>query len=648
MKKLLLCLLIMISTAAALEVPFSRGVNLTGWFQTSSARQVHFTKFTQQDFRNIKSLGCDVVRLPIELMRMSSGAPNYTLDPLFFYFLDQVIDWAEELEIYLILDYHATESSTFQDPNLEKSLIALWTQMAERYKNRSNYILYEIINEPHDIADNKWGTIQGKVIDAIRSIDQKHTVVVTGAQWGAYSALAALPKYTDQNLIYSFHFYDPFLFTHQGASWTSPSLAPLAGVPFPYDAARMPACPPELKGTWVESSLNSGYKTDGTEKRVKDLIGTAIRFRDNRKVPIFCGEFGVYMQNSANEDRVRWYGVVAPYLTEQKIPWTMWDYTGGFGIFRKGGSDLFEHDVNIELVAAMGLNPPEQKPLVILPDSAAFDLYTDFFGERVFDASWGGSGVIDYYSEDAPAKGRFCIKMSEVDQYNHTGFRFKPVKDLSELVKKGYALDLYLRSDDPYMRIDVRFLDTKTEDPDDHPWRMKYTITESVAEWDGDWKHLQIPLRQFTEGGSWDNGWFNPAGKFDWKAVDQFQIVAEHHNFKGRTLYIDHVRIVDPKVVKVEEAPAPQSFALRNYPNPFNPTTIITYTLPREAGIRLTIVNTLGQEIRTLYDGSATAGVHSLTWDGLRDDGLPAAGGLYFCRLQGDDVCKIRKLTLLR
>ena len=69
------------------QMPFSRGVNLTNWFQTSSAQQIQFTKFTKQDFINIKSLGCDVIRLPINLHAMTSGSPEYTIDPLFLLFL---------------------------------------------------------------------------------------------------------------------------------------------------------------------------------------------------------------------------------------------------------------------------------------------------------------------------------------------------------------------------------------------------------------------------------------------------------------------------------------------------------------------------------------------------------------------------------
>jgi len=79
------------------QVSFNRGVNLTGWFQTSSAQQIQFTKYTKKDFQNIKSLGCDVIRLPINLFYMTNGSPDYTIDPLMYEFLDQAVNWTEEL-----------------------------------------------------------------------------------------------------------------------------------------------------------------------------------------------------------------------------------------------------------------------------------------------------------------------------------------------------------------------------------------------------------------------------------------------------------------------------------------------------------------------------------------------------------------------
>jgi endoglucanase len=531
--------------AANSEVPFHRGVNLTNWLQAGSVRQIQFTKYTKQDLVNIKTLGCDVIRLPINLHYMTSGEPNYTVDPLFYYFLDQIVDWCEELELHLILDNHTFDVAANTDSNVDKILVPVWTQMAEHYKGRSTRVYYEILNEPHGIADARWSQIQQRVIQAIRAVDQTHTIVVTGAGWGSYNNLKYLPVRTDSNLIYSFHFYDPFLFTHQGASWASPSLVPLAGVPFPSTAGPMPECPPELKGTWVEGGLTS-YKNDGTVSRVQQLIDIAVSFQTSRRVPVFCGEFGVYMQNSKDENRVYWYEIVREYLEEKGIPWTIWDYQGGFGLFKAGTNELFEHDLNIPMVEALGLIPPEQTPFVMTPDLTGFDIYTDYIAPMVRDATWISKGVVDYYCDTQPEAGAYCIHCTGIDRYNAIAFDFKPDKDLTQLVQKGCTLDLWVRGNSPGAQIEVRFLDTKTADPKDHPWRMGTAIDQKTAAWDGQWHHVQILLKSLKDRGSWDGAWFNPQGLFDWAAVDRFEIVSEYHDFVGMDFWFDDIRVADP------------------------------------------------------------------------------------------------------
>ena len=88
----------------AQTVPFQKGVNLTGWFQASGVGQVQFTKYTKKDFEQLRSLGVDVVRLPVNLHGMTGGEPDYLIKPLFFTFMDEVINYAEEVGIYLIID----------------------------------------------------------------------------------------------------------------------------------------------------------------------------------------------------------------------------------------------------------------------------------------------------------------------------------------------------------------------------------------------------------------------------------------------------------------------------------------------------------------------------------------------------------------
>jgi len=547
MKRSIVVIMLMANTTWAAQTPFSRGVNLTGWFQTPSAQQIQFTKFTRQDFVNIKSLGCDVIRLPINLHFMTNGDPNYTIEPLFYFFLDQAVGWAEELGLHLILDNHTFDPAADTDPNIGDVLIRVWTQMAEHYKDRSNLIYYEILNEPHGISDQLWNSIQRQVIAAIRAVDSRHTIVVGPASWNTYYNLGYMPHYEDDNLIYTFHFYDPFLFTHQGASWTGPSMVQVTGIPFPYDANRMPDCPTELKNTWVGSSYTS-YRNEGTVRRVKELIDIAADFQVARNVPLFCGEFGVYIPNSNNADRVYWYEIVRKYLEEKNLSWTIWDYKGGFGLFKKDSSELFDYDLNIPMVEALGLTAPPKKDFTIEPDTTGFDVYLDYIGPGIVESSWNNAGILDYYCDDNPASGLFCIHWAGVNQYDCISLRFSPVKDLTVLVDEGYADDFWVRCDNPAARIDIRFVDTKTDEPGDHPWRMRRTISSNLAQWNDEWQHLQLALSSFTEHGSWDDGWYNPQGDFDWAATENFEIVSEYSDLQGTNFHFDDIRILNPQV----------------------------------------------------------------------------------------------------
>ncbi len=75
---------------------------------------------------------------------------------------------------------------------------------------------------------------------------------------------------------------------------------------------------------------------------------------------------------------------------------------------------------------------------------------------------------------------------------------------------------------------------------------MGTPIDESVAAWDGPWRCVRIPLPDLRGRGSCDNDWFSPRGRHDWSAVDQFEIIAEHHALTGMDFWFDVIRVADP------------------------------------------------------------------------------------------------------
>lgn len=569
-------------SALAQQAPFSRGVNLTQWFQAGSPQQIVFNRYSKLDFERIQQLGCDVIRLPINLHYMTDGAPNYTLDPLFLQFLDQAVDWAEEVGLHLILDNHTFDPAVDTHPQVGDVLNKVWLQMASHYRDRSELIYYEVLNEPRGISDALWNRIQQEVVATIRSVDTVHTIVVGGAGWNSYNNLAPMPVYEDDNLIYTFHFYDPFIFTHQGASWSNPPLGSLAGVPFPYAAGNMPSLPPELYGTWIASALN-GYASEGNVARVQEQLDIAIDFMQNRNVPVFCGEFGVYRPNSENSDRVFWYKVVREYLEAHGIAWTSWDYHGGFGLYEAGTNGFFDHNLNVPLLEALGFNVPPQTPYEARPDSVGFVVYDDYLGEQVLQFSQG-TADISYYATEQPNYGTYAIRWSGAERYRAMGFDFRPNKDLSRLVAEGYALDLFLRGNYPDGRFDLRFLDTKTDEAGDRPWRIRVTIDEDDLDWDGNWHHLHLPLSSFEEQGAWDDGWYPPEGKFDWSAIDRLELVTEHHALGSAELWMDQVVITNQDTARVQgtvsrHTPSAKTF-VRLYPNPGQDRVFLTTNHP--------------------------------------------------------------------
>jgi hypothetical protein len=103
--------------------------------------------------------------------------------------------------------------------------------------------------------------------------------------------------------------------------------------------------------------------------------------------------------------------------------------------------------------------------------------------------------------------------------------------------------------------------------------------------------------------------------------------------------------------VKTENAAAeiPDHFALlQNYPNPFNPQTKIEYALSRDADVKLTIYNILGEKIKMLVDEHQTAGYKKVYWDGRDQKGEEVASGVYFYRLETKEFSEVKKMMLVK
>jgi hypothetical protein len=86
----------------------------------------------------------------------------------------------------------------------------------------------------------------------------------------------------------------------------------------------------------------------------------------------------------------------------------------------------------------------------------------------------------------------------------------------------------------------------------------------------------------------------------------------------------------------------------RNYPNPFNPQTSLSYSLPKTARTRLAIYNSAGEQVAILVDRDQSPGRYTVRWDGRDGLGKSVASGIYFCRLEAGAESRVQKLVLVR
>jgi endoglucanase len=283
---------------------------------------------------------------------------------------------------------------------------------------------------------------------------------------------------------------------------------------------------------------------------MRKTLDKAVAFSNERGVPVFCGEYGVFDLVSPPADRAIWYEVVTDMLNKRNLPRTSWDYFGGFGIFNKGGGKDFNRDLNVGIVRALGFTPPEQLPRYSAPLENGFIIYDDYPARDYPLGCWGEGIVFNLYDTSA-YNGEFCIRWGNVDQYNAFWVSLSQSKNFSKLAVSGFALEFYAKTETA-VSFDVRFLNPEgaVGISDSIPWRIRHTIDEKTLPPDGKWHKIRVPFEKMTEHGAWVNTqqkWIPPEGKFSWDNIEQLEFVSEHHNLKNKYIWFDDIKITNEK-----------------------------------------------------------------------------------------------------
>lgn len=342
------------------------GINLSGWFAGSGDLSLqHFETYTtDSDLKAIHAMGFDFVRLGVDPSLIERHGETAVANPAALAHLDSAVREAMANHLAVLL-------CVFPDDAYKRGLatergvddfLELWRILATHYVEwDQNRVFYELMNEPEVQDPYRWMGIQSRVVYAIRQIDAEHTIVATAANYSSLPDLLQLEPVRDDNVIYNFHFYEPYQFTHQGASWGADDWVFYGDIPFPATAADLAKQMKRVPDDSARYSLYL-YGADGwNAQAIAGRIAFAAAWGQERKVPLICDEFGAFRDTAPPESRARWIGAVRAALEAGHIGWAMWDYRGNFGVVKRTKSEIAPDDA---ILKALGLNGQAQ-PLAL-------------------------------------------------------------------------------------------------------------------------------------------------------------------------------------------------------------------------------------------------------------------------------------------
>lgn len=320
-----------------------KGINLSHWLSQVFGWSPRASFITEQDIIDIQALGYDHVRLPIDEEELWTVEGAKISDA--FRCMHSCIQWCIAHRMKIIIDLHILRSHHFNAGNGEGEIVLwkeasaqqrfldMWTELQEELLSYpTEYVAYELMNEPVAEDHEDWNKLLARGIDLIRAKEQDRTLVIGSNMWQDPSTFPFLKiPAGSKNILLSCHLYEPLLFTHFQAYWL-PTKTYKGTVQYPgqcitkenYDAyvkggdAGMVAMVNQKNGVFDRSALQR-------------MLQPAIDKARELGFPLYCSEFGC-LASVGREPRLRYYHDLVSVFNENGLSQCHWDYLGDFGV----------------------------------------------------------------------------------------------------------------------------------------------------------------------------------------------------------------------------------------------------------------------------------------------------------------------------
>lgn len=283
----------------------------------------------QYMFQVIKDAGFDSIRLPVKWSAYADTTAPYTISTKIFDRVDWAIAHALTRGLRIVVDIHhygnTDEEGMYDQPEKHHDrFLAIWKQIAEHYRNYPKELYFEVLNEPRQKLEPLWNDYMAEAVSVIRESNPGRTLVVGGIWWNKWDALARVVWPDDQNIIATFHYYNPYCFTLQdGQNWEPACV-------IPGDSKRKPT-PGEASWPLIYPNSPAGSDADQRAKLEQDMASAA-EWSKSANRPLYMGEFGV-AQSADEAARADYTAALAKAASDHGISWAYWEFASSMGIW---------------------------------------------------------------------------------------------------------------------------------------------------------------------------------------------------------------------------------------------------------------------------------------------------------------------------
>jgi len=663
-----LFLLVFISQTNAQITPheaikqMQRGINMGNTLEPPTEGGWNNGPAQKYYFEDYKKAGFQTVRIPVRWDKHTGTTPPYAIDVSWLNRVEQIVDWALEQNLFVIVNAHH-EDWFYADYNLHKTRFdSIWSQIATRFQNKSDSLLFELVNEPTVEGDvgpsvDEINELNTRLISIIRKTNPTRIIVYSGNGWSNLEQLqqAAIPD--DEYIMAYYHSYDPYEFGLNG----------------------------------------NGNLSDSDIQYIRNKFKSAGDWSKENNVPIMISEFGAVSSCDYNP-RMVFYATYVEEALKNGVAFLAWDDGGNFRIYKRGSrqwEDMKDILIYGSPQSATHLNCEPGDSTISLSwynRTAANDSIfvqrktknSDFktiaqLGKDIYtytDSNLAPGNyfyrVISHFSDTTDCYS-YPIK-STVEKtvtrspYNGQPFSL-PGKIEAEEFDAGADGLTYHDSDannsgsaSSYRNTSVDIYNCSDTDGGFHIGSIKtsewleYTIDVEKAgeyqfearvasDYDTGKLNLRLDGRIIVRSFEIDN---TGAGD-NWQTLSTMTrtMSAGEHILRieitGDNFNLNWFRFSQPTATEENDLNINDFHLNQNYPNPFNPTTKIQYSIMQKGLVRLMVYNLGGVLVKTVINTVQEAGHHEIEFDAT---GLST--GIYIYTLKANNNSLTRNMILIK